>query len=123
MNTLNTMEGVSVKRYKNDVKCKLGENDKQQVEEINKFLQEFKKQYTNADNKKEFFRVNNIPCNDSVLYNLKLIFDMFDWQEITIESINKVAKLHKKKSENLLKSLQRRIKDFQINKSVGVIHE
>ena len=108
-------KGFYIMNY-NEIKCKLTQDDEIKVEEINEFLQEFKKQYTNADSKKEFFRINDIPCNDSVLYNLKLILDLFNWQEITIESINKVAKLHKKKSENLLKTLQRRIKDFQINK-------
>ena len=96
-----------------EIKCKLGENDKQQVEDVNKFFQDFKKQYINADSKKEFFRANNITTNDSNLYNLKIMLDLFEWQEITIESINKVAKENKKKAENILKTLCRRIEEYE----------
>lgn len=114
MNNISTMEGASVKRY-NDLKCKLGENDIQQVEEINKFLQQFKGEYRKADSKKDFCRVNNIPdgSTQSIIYNLKLIFDLFNWEEITIEKINKVAKEHKKKSENILKTMIRRIEEYR----------
>ena len=95
-----------------EIKCKLGENDKQQIEEVNKFFEQFKTDYINADSKKEFFRVNNI-TDDSVIFNLKLIFDLFNWEEITVETINKVAKLHKKKAENIQKTLCRRIQDYE----------
>ena len=111
MKTFSNMEVANVKRYYN-LECKLGENDKQQVEEINKIFQDFKKQYINADTKKEFFRANNIDDN-SLLYNLKLIFDLFEWQEITIEKINKVSKEQKKKPENILKTLCRRIEEYK----------
>ena len=102
----------SVKRYQ-IIECKLGENDKQRVEDVNKFFEQFKKEYKKADSKKEFYKVNNLKDNDSTIYNLKLIFDLFNWQEITIESINKVSKLHKKKAENILKTLCRRIEEYK----------
>ena len=103
----------NVKRYYN-LECKLGENDKQQVEEVNKFFEQFKEQYRNADTKKEFFRANNIDDN-SLVYNLKLMLDLFDWQEITIEKINKVAKEHNKKPEHLLNTICKRIENYYKN--------
>lgn len=96
-----------------EIKCKLTEKDEKAIEEVNKIFQEFKKQYTNADSKKDFFRVNNIKDNDSVIYNLKLIFDLFNWGEITIEKINKVAKEYKKKPEHLLNTICRRIEMYR----------
>ena len=114
-NTITNMEGNGVKRYE-IIKCKLGESDKQQVEEINKFFQDFKKDYINADTKKSFYKVNNIKDNDSAIYNLKLILDLFNWDEITIETINKIAKEHKKRAENLLKTLCRRIEEYKLIK-------
>ena len=43
MKTFSNMEVANVKRYQ-IIKCKLGENDKQQVEDANKFFQDFKRQ-------------------------------------------------------------------------------
>ena len=116
MSTVNTMEGVkSVKRYYN-IKCKLDDKDINKVEEVNKFFEQFKEDYINADSKKEFFRVNNIKDNDSAIYNLKLILDLFNWGEISVETINKIAKINKKKAENILKTLCRRIEDYKLIK-------
>ena len=112
MNTFSNMEVANVKRYYN-LEYKLGSEHENDAKEINTFFKEFKEQYRKADSKKEFFRVNNIKDNDSILYNLKLLLDLFDWEEITIEKINKVAKEHKKKPENILKTLCRRIEEYE----------
>ena len=101
----------SVKRY--ELNCKLTQENEKDAKEINTFFKEFKEQYRNADTKKEFFRVNNIKDNDGILFNLKLILDMFNWQEITVETINKVAKLHKKKPEHLLNTICKRIENYR----------
>ena len=111
-NTFIDMEvNKGVKRYTN-IKCKLGYEQADKVEEINKCFEQFKEQYRNADTKKEFFRINGINTNDSVIFSLKLILDLFNWGEITIEKINKVAKENKKKPEHLLNTICRRIENY-----------
>ena len=117
-NTFIDMEvNKGVKRYQ-IIKCKLEEKDINKVEEINKFFQDFKKEYRKADTKKAFYKLNDINTDDSIIYNLKLILDLFNWEEITVEKINKVSKEQKKKAENLLKTLQRRIKQYEDNRKL-----
>ena len=115
---ITNMEGNgSVKRYYNDIKCKLGSEHEEKLEEINKCFEQFKEQYRKADSKKDFYKENDIKTNGTVIYNLKLLLDMFNWDDdITIEKINKIAKLQKKKPEHLLNTILRRIENYEDNR-------